>query len=59
MLITMNQIRCGGLLILRSNESYLKEMARELKLIRIELQKQNEPTIKEDKTKENKTSKYI
>lgn len=34
-------------------------MARELKLIRIELQKQNEPKIKEDKTKENKTSKYI
>ncbi|WP_275973389.1 hypothetical protein [Staphylococcus lugdunensis] len=44
---------------MRSNESYLKEMARELKLIRIELQKQNEPKIKEDKTKENKTSKYI
>ena len=55
----MNQIRCGGLLILRSNESYLKEIARELKLIRVELQKQNEPTIKEGKTKENKTSKYI
>ncbi len=55
----MNQRRCGGLLILRSNESYLKEIARELKLIRVELQKQNEPTVKEDKTKENKTSKYI
>lgn len=34
-------------------------MARELKLIRIELQKQNEQTVKEDKTKGNKTSKYI
>ncbi|MCH8665653.1 MULTISPECIES: hypothetical protein [Staphylococcus] len=45
--------------MLRRNESYLKEIARELKLIRFELQKQNEPTIKEGKTKENKTSKYI
>ncbi|CAH0034920.1 TPA: hypothetical protein ACU27J_002715 [Staphylococcus aureus] len=41
----------------QKSDSYLKDIAYELKLIRVELQKQNKSTIKNTTTK--KESKYI
>lgn len=50
-------IKFGGLLMSQKSDSYLKDIAYELKLIRVELQKQNKSTIKNTTTK--KESKYI
>lgn len=47
----------GGLLMSQKSDSYLKDIAYELKLIRIELQKQSKSNIKSTTTKEE--NKYI
>lgn len=50
-------IKFGGLLMSQKSDSCLKDIAYELKLIRVELQKQNKSTIKNTTTKEE--NKYI
>lgn len=58
MSLTMIIVRgFGGLLMSQKSDSYLKDIAYELKLIRVELQKQNKSSIKSTTTKEE--SKYI
>lgn len=47
----------GGLLMSQKSDSYLKDIVHELKLIRIEIQKQSKSNIKSTTTKEE--NKYI